>query len=243
MRHSTLAVLGAALLAATGRAADGRDVPTPAPLAPSLMLPEPPPPVAGAPTLSLVWFDPQASLPEGSEATWREVASIFHGIGVDVRWTRGGLGTVYGASALPEIPVILLPADPSRARADEHVMGLVMRQQEPSRAIWVFLRSVRWTLGHPLWRRKPSNEAESRDLALALARVVAHEVVHSIAPDEPHSHGGLMRHSLNRRFLLGKGAPLDPQCAAAFLVRLAALLPAPGVPPSSGLRSVPVAGP
>ena len=243
MRHSTLAVLGAALLAATGRAADGRDVPTPAPLPPTLLLPEPPPPVAGAPTLSLIWFDPQASLPDGAEATWREVASIFDGIGVDVRWNRGGLGTVYGASARPEIPVILLPDDPSRARADQHVMGLVMRQQEPSRAIWVFLRSVRWTLGHPLWRRKPSNEAESRDLALALARVVAHEVVHSIAPDEPHSHGGLMRHSLNRSFLLGKGAPLDPQCAAAFLVRLAALLPAPGVPPPSGLRSVPVAGP
>ena len=79
MRHSTLAVLGAALLAATGRAADGRDVPTPAPLPPPLLLPEPPPPVAGAPALSLIWFDPQASLPDGSEATWREVASIFDG--------------------------------------------------------------------------------------------------------------------------------------------------------------------
>jgi hypothetical protein len=144
---------------------------------------------------------------------------------------------------LPEIPVILLADDPLRARADQHVMGLVLREQEPSRAIWVFLRSVRWTLGHDLWRRRPAADAESREMALALARVVAHEVVHSIAPDEPHSHGGLMRHSLNRSFLLGKGAPLDPQCAAAFLVRLAAQLPAPKVPPPSALRTVPVAGP
>ena len=122
-------------------------------------------------------------------------------------------------------------------------MGLVMREQEPSRAIWVFLRSVRWTLGHDLGRRGRASRADSRELALALARVVAHEVVHAIAPDEPHSHRGLMSHSLNRSFLLGKGAPLDPQCAAAFLVRLAARLPAPPGPPPSSLRTVPVAGP
>ena len=118
-----------------------------------------------------------------------------------------------------------------------------MRQQEPNRAIWVFLRSVRWTLGHDPGGRRSASDAESRELALALARVVAHEVVHSIAPDEPHSHRGLMSHSLNRSFLLGKGAPLDPQCAAAFLVRLAALAPAPVGPNPSALRTVPVAGP
>src|SRR5260370_17751275 len=102
-----------------------------------------------------------------------------------------------------------------------------MRQQKPNRAIWVFLRSVRWTLGHDPGGRRSASDAEPRELALALARVVAHEVVHSIAPYEPHSHRGLMSHSLNRSFLLGTRAPIDPQCAPASLVRLAAPPPPP----------------
>jgi len=238
MRHPSsrlLAVCAAALLAATGRAADRLEGESPrAPLS----LPDPPPVVAGAPVLSLLWFDPQANLPEGFGTLGGEVASIFRGIGVEVRWTRAGPATVYGDSPLPEIPVILLREDPARTRADQHVMGLVMPQQAPSRPIWVFLRSVRLTLGHDVGRRRAATNAQARELAIALARVVAHEVVHSIAPDEPHSRGGLMNHSLNRSFLLGKGAPLDPQCAAAFLVRLAALLPAPEGPVPSALGTV-----
>jgi len=238
MRHPTsrlLAVCAAALLAATGRAADRPEAESV--LAP-VPLPDPPPVIAGAPVLSLLWFDPQASLPDGFETLEREVAAIFRGIGAEVRWTRGGPGTVYGGSELPEIPVILLREDPARTRAERHVMGLVMPQQAQNRAVWVFLRSVRFTLGHDVARQRTATDAQARDLAFALARVVAHEVVHSIAPDEPHARGGLMSHSLNRSFLLGKGAPLDPQCAAAFLLRLAALLPAPEGPVPSVLRTV-----
>jgi hypothetical protein len=104
-------------------------------------------------------------------------------------------------------------------------MGLVMRDQLPTRAVWVFLSSVRWTLGHPAPER-PLTSREAWEVGLALARVVAHEVVHAIAPDAPHSHGGLMNHSLNRAFLLGPRSPLTGPCARAFLDQLQAL-PAP----------------
>jgi hypothetical protein len=111
-------------------------------------------------------------------------------------------------------------------------MGLVMRNQRPTRAVWVFLSSVRWTLGHPV-PGGPLNPRQEREVALALARVVAHEVVHAIAPDEPHSQGGLLNHSLNRAFLLGPRSRLTGPCARAFLDQLQAL-PAPegGTPPS-----------
>jgi hypothetical protein len=115
-------------------------------------------------------------------------------------------------------------------------MGLVIRDQRPTRAVWVFLSSVRWTLGDPAPER-PLNARQEREVALALARVVAHEVVHAIAPDEPHSRGGLMNHSLNRAFLLGPRSPLTGPCARAFLDQLQAR-PAPqGGTPTSG-RSV-----
>jgi hypothetical protein len=111
-------------------------------------------------------------------------------------------------------------------------MGLVMRNQRPTRAVWVFLSSVRWTLGHPA-PQSPLNARQAREAALALARVVAHEVVHAIAPEEPHSRGGLMNHSLNRAFLLGPRSPLRGPCARAFLDQLQSLpTPRGGTPPS-----------
>jgi len=196
------------------------------------------PPPAG-PLVQILWFDPSRALPEGLDLVRPEVDGIFHGIGVELRWTLGGLGTVYGESDVPEVPVILLPDDPDRSRRERRVMGLVMRNQEPTRAIWVFTNAVRWTLGHDPRAADTPTEAEREELALAVARVVAHEVVHAIAPDEPHSRKGLMSHRLNRGFLLGRGAPVDTQCAAAFLSRLAALLARRDATPTASLRAAP----
>ena len=241
--------LGALLASAPGHAADGLgveadrgDVETPAPAAPPSMLPGAEAPARSGPRISLLWFDPQGTFPGGFEIVRQEVAGIFRDIGVDVRWTLGGLGTVYGGADVPEVPVILLPDDPMPSRDGQHIMGLVMKSQEPSRAVWVFLKRVRWTLGHDLRQRGPRTEGEGRELALAVARVVAHEVVHAIAPDEPHSRGGLMSHSLGRGYLLGQRAPVDAQCAAAFLARLAALRPPAPEAAAAAIRAVPVTG-
>jgi len=237
---TVLALLGAAALAATARAVDRRDAQTPSPPALALGTVEPPP---VGPVVSLLWFDPTGVLPGGFETARAEVASVFRGIGVHVQWTVGELGTSYGAARIPEVPVILLPDDPDRTRAQRRVMGLVMRDQQPTRVIWVFLRSVRWTLGHDLRRARPIGGRETRELARAVARVVAHELVHAIAPGEPHARGGIMSHALGRHLLLREEASLDTQCATAFLMHLAALLPPPAAPPAAALRTVPIAGP
>ena len=242
-------LLGGLLFAAPGHAAEGRAVEADRealeaypPSVPSLMRPAAEAPAWSGPRISLLWFDPRDTLPGGFETVRQEVDKIFRDIGVEVRWTLGGLGTVYGSSDVPEVPVILLPDDPAPGREGQHIMGLVIKRQEPSRAVWVFLRSVRWTLGHDVRKQSARAEWDTQDVALAVARVVAHEVVHAIAPDEPHSRGGLMSHSLNRGFLLGRRIPVDPQCAAAFLTRLAALLPPALEPAATTLRTVPVAG-
>jgi hypothetical protein len=191
------------------------------------------PAAAASPALVLVWFDPDRLLPSASDALGREVAATFRDIGVEVAWKPGGPGRSCAEGPVRELPVILLPSDPQRGNEGAHVMGLVIRDQRPTRAVWVFLSSVRWTLGDPAPER-PLNARQEREVALALARVVAHEVVHAIAPDEPHSRGGLMNHSLNRAFLLGPRSQLTGPCARAFLDQLQARPAPPGETPTSG---------
>jgi hypothetical protein len=171
--------------------------------------------------LSLFWFDPKGLFPDGRQVS-KEVSRIFRGVGVDIRWVRAGSDTVFGEGGGLDIPVILLPEDPMPARASRRVLGLVPREPSGPRAVWVFLANVRWTLGHNP-RSALILPRERHEVALALARVVAHEVVHAVAPEEPHTSSGLMHHSMDRTFLLGAHAPVDPDCRSAFLRRLGAL--------------------
>ncbi len=48
-------------------------------------------------------------------------------------------------------------------------------------------------------------------LAVAIARIIAHEVVHSIAPEAPHASGGVMQFRLTRSCLLDPGLRLSPR--------------------------------
>ncbi len=187
-------------------------------------------------TVGLVWFDPQDTLPDGFGDVRQEVNSIFRGIGVEVQWTRGGPATVYGQGGRPEVAVILVAEDRSRGPAS--IMGLVLRSQRPTRVAWVFVNNVRAALGHDLLRPRPSL-VEAPDLARAVARVAAHEIVHAIAPGEPHARDGLMSQALSRHFLLGERATIDPRCASAFLSRLAALPPARDASIALGTVSLP----
>jgi hypothetical protein len=161
--------------------------------------------------LTLVWFDPTTVLPKTFEALAGEVQSVFRAMGVEVGWRVGGQ---FGDSQGPEVPVILLPSDPAGKRRRERVMGLVVRDQRPHRAVWVFADTVRHALGG-------EEKVNAHELARALGRVVVHEVVHAVAPKAPHAREGLMQHALGREILSGPGARVDAACASAFVARLA----------------------
>ena len=152
--------------------------------------------------LALVFYDPQNALPRGFDRFATEVQTIFRGLGIEASWRVGGN---YGESEIPEVPVILLSRDPAKGRGQTRIMGLVRRDQVPQRAVWLFMEGVRFALGYP-----PAGDVDYEGaIARALARVAAHEIVHAIAPDEPHAADGLMRHALDKRFLLGKRATID----------------------------------
>jgi hypothetical protein len=169
--------------------------------------------------ITLVWYDPERALPAGLDVMTREVQAIFRDLGVRVSWRDGGGGT-FGEGPTPELAVILLAEDPVRERARARVLGLILKKQGPNRSIWLFLSNVRWTLGLDPRPRVAAPDGEWRDVGLALGRVLAHELVHSIVPDEPHAEGGLMRHSLDRGYLLGKRVSVHRRCARALLARL-----------------------
>ena len=187
------------------------------------MLPTPDP--GRRPVLKLLWFDPTRALPARvTDIAGEEVRRIFQGLGVDVDFADAAPDATYGDGPTPEVPVILLRDDPVKERRRSRVMGLVVRNQRPTRAVWAFLDPIRWTLGaSSLTRSLPVSGMEERGLGLALGRVVAHEVIHAVAPEEPHARNGLMSHSLDRGFLVGKRAGLDGTCGQAFVSELAAL--------------------
>src|SRR5262249_6035581 len=193
--------------------APGPDLSVPG--APGRPLADPPRP-APREHFRVIWFDPKTLLPGMSGAVARELGAVFATIGVNVGWQEGGL---YGEGSVPEVPVIVLREDPRKSRAGANIMGLVIRDQAPTRAVWVFLDPLLRNLGIlPVGR--PLGDDEKEQVSRALARGVAHEAVHAIAPDEPHTRAGLMRHSLDRAFLLGRRAALEPACASAFLLEL-----------------------
>lgn len=163
--------------------------------------------------LVLVFYDPQGVLPRGFDRFAAEVQTIFRGLGIEASWRVGGN---FGGASIPEVPVILLARDPNQKRGPERVMGLVRRDQEPQRAVWLFMEGVRFALGEP-WPLLGDHDGA---VARALARVAAHEIVHAVAPDEPHASEGLMRHALDKRFLLGRRATIDTRCANSFRARL-----------------------
>lgn len=158
------------------------------------------------PRLRLAWYDVHGMTPGAYGAARAEASRLLDRMGIPSDWRPGRLGE---AGAPEEMRVIVLNR-PGRGTGAGHLtMGAVPRGAV-SASLWVYLPSVLHTLGwnptsigpgSELWRR--------RDLGLALGRVVAHEVVHLLAPQLPHA-GGLMSSSLNRKQMLAAEIAIDP---------------------------------
>jgi len=186
---SAVPVLAAAVLAATSGAAEER----------------PGAPPAG---MAVKWYDPSRALPFGHEALAGEVQSVLAPAGLELAWEAAGPDMSDAGDALR---VILLAAEQA---GPSDVMGSVQRRGA-SRTAWISLPGVERTLGLPERRRAPRPPGSDRLLAQAVARVIAHELVHLLAPDLPHTRGGLMAPRLGRPFLTAEHVALSPAVAAA----------------------------
>jgi hypothetical protein len=188
------------------------------------VLPEP------AATLRLVWLDPTGAAIGVDGLARDEARSLLGSMGAIVSWRRGA---PVEPARPDEVRVILVDRavlDPRR----RPVLGATPPRFEVARFLWVHVPGVRAVIGlRPSGSPGTDDLASSRELAIALGRVVAHEVVHALAPSVPHGTG-LMSAALTRRQLTATSIPYDPEVALAVRAALrAALRGEPSLPPAA----------
>ena len=203
-----LALLGSLLPAAAG---SSENPPPPAPAPASELLGSPQPLMR--PRLRLVWVDPTSAAPFAYAAMSREVRSILGAAGVDVVWDKKPAGRLLSSG---DLAVILLNGEPARVGLRPDVMGCVTKG-EGSSALWVNLTSVARVLGLDPRARNAWSALERHQVATALGRVIAHEIVHALAPQLPHATQGLLSATLGRSHLVHQRLRLDGDSADGFL--------------------------
>src|SRR5207247_2020923 len=172
--------------------------------------------LAAGPRLRLVWIDVLDRAPYAFQNAARETSAILADAGVQASWTLGDASTVTSGE---ELKIVLLAGAANGARLPEHVMGGTHRGGQ-SHATWVYLSNVLWALGLEDHGARRLSVQEEEQVARALGRVVAHEIVHAVAPDLPHTAHGLMAGKLGRADLLQGSAALAPAEQRAFRAAL-----------------------
>jgi hypothetical protein len=167
------------------------------------------------PVLHLVWVDP-TGIATGSELAARaEAETLLSRMGVTVSWRRGTAGEQMQRG---ELWVILVGEGPE-SRSDAVVLGATKRGAVCP-AIWVRVLNIRRALGVP---RGPSLFGlagfDRRLVSVAIGRVIAHEVVHAVAPSVPHGTG-LTASTLTRSQLRAPTITVEAEVALAVQASL-----------------------
>jgi hypothetical protein len=142
--------------------------------------------------LTIHWSDPERQFPYDMAPLVADARALFAPLGIGLDWAPADM-----VVARDHVQVVLLALDRSRGKMGEHTLACVQEGPGAQPAAWILVPRVRETLAlpaHPL-----PNEAPV--LSRALARVMAHELIHLIAPSVRHVPGGLMSASLGRDFL------------------------------------------
>ena len=182
------------------------------------------PAILPAEPLLVRFYDPYRLLsPEARDRLEEEVVRAFGASEIGLRFVgRGGPGV---------IPATLYPELPDRWDVAPEAIGVAIGVHGERRSIFLSLGAAERALGLPLARRpgapaeatRPRRQrkgSQSRRLGIALGRVLAHELTHTIAPDCPHTKSGLMAERLSRRMLTAPGIGFD--ALATRHLRLAA---------------------
>lgn len=169
-------------------------------------------PLPSSPTLRLVWVDPVGVALRHEAGARREVQSILRGMGISSAWRRGRAGEL---ARRGEVRVILLDRGAS-SNDGSPVLGATPTNFPEDPFVWVHVPAVRAAVGLPPSLPRP---ADSRRVAIALGRVVVHELVHAVAPAVPHGRG-LMSTCLTRKQLTAFSLPMDAGIAVAVQAAL-----------------------
>ena len=195
-------------------------------VSPGLLLPQTGlPAVTRTEPLRVRFYDPYHLLAgETRDRLQQEVVLAFEASEIGLRFVgRGGPGV---------IPATLYPELPDRWEVAPEAIGVAIGVQSERRSIFLSLGAAERALGLPLARRTGWAEkgkrtkrrgAQPRRLGVALGRVLAHELTHTIAPECPHTKSGLMAERLSRRMLTAPGVGFDALATRHLQQRVANL--------------------
>ncbi len=182
--------------------------------------------------LRVCLYDPYRLL-EGEMRKWiqGETTAAFARSGVGIRFVRAGGPEVIPATIYPELP--------EHWGTPAATIGVAIGAEGKRRSVFLSRGAAERAIG---WRRsgdsrsapsRAKTAAGVRQLGIALGRVLAHELTHSIAPDCPHTRTGLMAARLSRRTLTAPEAAFDE--LAARHLRGTAFARTPSVSAARGL--------
>lgn len=162
--------------------------------------PRPAPPVE----LRAVGIDLAALAPLTLAAMRQEVRLVLAPAGLTCAWRSAEPGA---ETSLGELRVIFLRstglgADRGGTALGRTALGI------PVPATWVYVPNVALALGLEPDAVRGSFEAQRR-VGIALGRVVAHELVHVLAPEREHARAGVMRRTLGGFHLASGRAALE----------------------------------
>lgn len=125
---------------------------------------------------------------------------------------RIGAAVVFAAAAEPPaVPATFYPEIPRHWKVGRHALGVAIGGPNEPRSVFLSVGAAKRTLDRRGARRRhwPERGPWAARLGRALGRILAHELLHAVAPDLPHSRHGLMAPRLTRRMLLAPGVGFD----------------------------------
>jgi len=174
------------------------------------------------PTLTLVWHDSARCFPAvGLERLGNEMEALFRDHGISVRFYAAAQNEDLQSIPEPRVNAVVLPGE-ERFGAPPGAMAAALGERGHKYGIFVFYPGVRRTLGY---RDGDVSPRQVYELSRALARVVAHEVVHVLAPAGGHAASGLMTERLTRDLLLADRIELDEPSLALAVAAMRAFRP------------------
>ena len=102
---------------------------------------------ATAPSLIVVWHDPEGLFRTGSERLGRQVKDIFEAIVVETAWKQGETNPSADSSAV-QVRVVLRPSEPSSWGLSKNVLGVCFIRTSPPNAAYIFFPAVARALGY-----------------------------------------------------------------------------------------------
>ncbi len=152
------------------------------------------PPPSGPLAVRLVWMDPTRAACGVDQIARDEARALLNRMDVAAAWRIGEPGEI----ARPgEVRVILLDRAAART-SGEPILGATPPHFDGPPFVWIHVPNVRATVGlGPEGSEAFVELSAVRAFGVALGRVIAHEMVHVMAPFAPHGKG-LMSEKLTR---------------------------------------------